>query len=93
MNGTIHTRAQFGCPYAHPHLGDVMDGPLAESTNVATRCVTAKTVADFLHVTPATLKRMVARGEFPAPLGYVAGNRPRWSMAQLNAYWPATPAQ
>ena len=49
--------------------------------------LTTRQVAELLHLSPTTLKRLVARGELPAP-HLLTQRRPRWRQCDL-ARWLA----
>lgn len=47
--------------------------------------LTLKEVADELRVAPRTVQRMVADGDFPAPI-QLGSNRPRWLRSEIDAW-------
>lgn len=49
------------------------------------RMLTYEDAARRLHISPRTLRRMVDRGEFPAPVR-VSARSVRFSLAEVDAY-------
>ena len=58
------------------------------ATEVQPKILTAKGLAEYLHVSPRTIHRMAARSELPPPI-LITPSRPRWRRSDIDAWLDA----